>query len=100
MKRLGHATLVTPELERQLDYYTQVIGLSLVAKEKGRAVLATKVAQEAIVLEHGKRAAGARLASRWRPEAISAPSPSVSRPKASRASGAAASRRGSATRSC
>jgi catechol 2,3-dioxygenase-like lactoylglutathione lyase family enzyme len=62
VKRIGHATLTTPDLERQLDYYTRVIGLSLVAKEKNRAILATKVGQEAIVLEHADRAAGVRLA--------------------------------------
>jgi len=61
VKRIGHATLTTPDLERQLDYYTRVVGLSVVAKEKGRAVLATKPGQEVIVLEHGDRPAGVRL---------------------------------------
>ena len=62
VKRIGHATLTTLDLERQLDYYTRVVGLSIVAKEKGRAILATKPGQEAIVLEHGERPAGVRLA--------------------------------------
>src|SRR2546430_15108813 len=62
VKRIGHATLTTPDLERQLDYYTRVVGLSAVAKEKGRVILATKPGQEAIVLEHGERPAGVRLA--------------------------------------
>src|SRR5207244_78249 len=62
VKRIGHATLTTPDLERQLDYYTRVVGLSTVAKEKNRAILATKPGQEAIVLEHGERPAGVRLA--------------------------------------
>jgi len=62
VKRIGHATLTTPDLERQLDYYTRVVGLSVIAKEKGRAILATKVGQEAIVLEHGDKPAGVRLA--------------------------------------
>ena len=42
VKRIGHATLSTPDL--------------------GRAILATKPGQEAIVLEHGERPAGVRLA--------------------------------------
>src|SRR5262249_3793732 len=46
----------------QLDYYTRVVGLSAVAKEKGRAILATKPGQEAIVLEHGEQPVGVRLA--------------------------------------
>ena len=37
VKRIGHPTLTTPD-----DYYTRVVGLSTVAKEKGRAILATK----------------------------------------------------------
>jgi len=57
VKRIGHASLTTPDLERQLDYYTRVIGLSVVAKEKNRAILATKPGQEVIVLEHGDRPA-------------------------------------------
>ncbi len=36
--------------------------MSAVAKEKNRAILATKPGQEAIVLEHGDRPAGVRLA--------------------------------------
>src|SRR5262249_57442478 len=59
---IGSATLGRPDLERQVDYYTGVVGLSIVAKEKGRAILATKPGQEAIVLEHGERPAGVRLA--------------------------------------
>jgi len=62
VKRIGHATLTTPDLARQLDYYTRVVGLSTVAKEKDRAILATKPGQEVIVLEHGERPAGVRLA--------------------------------------
>jgi catechol 2,3-dioxygenase-like lactoylglutathione lyase family enzyme len=62
VKRIGHATLTTPDLERQLDYYTRVLGLCTVAREKNRAILATKPGQEAIVLEHGDRPAGIRLA--------------------------------------
>src|SRR5260221_13577774 len=39
----------------------RVVGLSTVAKEKDRAILATKPGQEVIVLEHGDRPAGVRL---------------------------------------
>ncbi|MFL5090259.1 MAG: VOC family protein, partial [Xanthobacteraceae bacterium] len=30
VRRLGHATLTTPDLDRAVDYYTQVIGLTVV----------------------------------------------------------------------
>jgi catechol-2,3-dioxygenase len=62
VKRVGHATLTTPDLPRQLDYYTRIVGLSVVDKGKGRIVLGTRVGHEAIVLEEGERAAGTRLA--------------------------------------
>ncbi len=51
VKRLGHATFTTPDLEHQLAYWTQVIGLSVVARDKDSAILATKLGQECIALE-------------------------------------------------
>ena len=53
IKRAGHSTLTTPDLERMVDYFTRIVGLSLVAREKNRAILATKSGLEAIVLERG-----------------------------------------------
>jgi catechol 2,3-dioxygenase-like lactoylglutathione lyase family enzyme len=52
-RRVGHVTLSTTELARQVEYYTQVIGLAVVDRTATRAVLATKVGHEAVVLEHG-----------------------------------------------
>ena len=51
VKRLGHATFTTPDLEEQLAYWTQVIGLCVVARDKDRAILATKLGQECVALE-------------------------------------------------
>ena len=42
VRRLGHATLTTPDLERQVAYYTEVVGLTLLARDKNRAILASK----------------------------------------------------------
>jgi len=53
VKRLGHVTFETPDVERQIDHYTQVVGLSVAAKEKDRAVLATYLGEEVVVLERG-----------------------------------------------
>jgi catechol 2,3-dioxygenase-like lactoylglutathione lyase family enzyme len=52
VKRLGHATFNTPDLERMVDYWTRIIGLTLVHKQKNRAVLAPSTA---------------RKQSRWKP---------------------------------
>ena len=53
VKRAGHSTITTPDIERSADYFTALLGLSLVAREKNRVVLATKSGVEAVVLERG-----------------------------------------------
>jgi catechol-2,3-dioxygenase len=62
VRRLGHATLTTPELDRAIEYYSEVIGLNVVARDKNSAILATKVGVEAIALEKGDRADLSRIA--------------------------------------
>jgi catechol 2,3-dioxygenase-like lactoylglutathione lyase family enzyme len=52
-RRVGHVTLSTTDLERQVEYYTRVIGLTVVDRSARRAVLATKLGHEAVVLKHG-----------------------------------------------
>ncbi len=52
VRRLGHATLTTPDLERQVAYYTQVIGLTLLERDAKRAFLASKQGLEAVSYTH------------------------------------------------
>jgi catechol 2,3-dioxygenase-like lactoylglutathione lyase family enzyme len=61
-RRLGHATFTTPQLERQVEYYREVIGLAVVEKTRTRAILATKQGQEALELLQGEEAALTRIA--------------------------------------
>jgi catechol 2,3-dioxygenase-like lactoylglutathione lyase family enzyme len=61
IKRAGHSTLTTPDLERTLDHFTRIVGLSVAAREKNRVILATKSGLEAIVLEHGGAVDAPRL---------------------------------------
>jgi catechol 2,3-dioxygenase-like lactoylglutathione lyase family enzyme len=61
IKRAGHSTLTTPDIERTVDYFTRIVGLSLAAREKNRAILATKSGLEAIVLERGGAVDAPRL---------------------------------------
>jgi catechol 2,3-dioxygenase-like lactoylglutathione lyase family enzyme len=68
VKRAGHSTLTTPDIERQIDYFTGLVGLSLVARDRSSAVLATKSGQEAIVLERGSAVDGVRLSFQIAPE--------------------------------
>ena len=61
VKRLGHATFKTPDLERILDYWSRIIGLSVVERSKDRAFLATKFGEEVIAVEQGDSDALARV---------------------------------------
>jgi catechol 2,3-dioxygenase-like lactoylglutathione lyase family enzyme len=68
VKRLGHATLSTPDLERQIAYFTDVVGLTLVEKDKDCAYLATPMGQDAIALERGDAGLLQRLAFQVAPD--------------------------------
>jgi catechol-2,3-dioxygenase len=56
VKRLGHATFNTPDLERIVDYWTRIIGLTVVDRDSKRAVLATRYGEEAITVQAGDNA--------------------------------------------
>ena len=77
VRRLGHATLTTPDLDRQVAYYTAVVGLTLVERDGKRAFLASKQGLEAIALEPGPpmppsrgRSDRTRSLRRWQMTAI------------------------------
>ena len=101
VKRLGHATLTTPDIDRQIAYYTEVVGLTLVERSKDRAYLACKLGLEAIALEPGKGNALSRIAFQVAPDTDLG---DVSRALAKRwrevPNGAAAFRRASPRRWC
>lgn len=52
-RRLGYAVLTTADLDRQIDYYCDILGLALVTRDSGNAVLATRQGLETIVLKTG-----------------------------------------------
>src|SRR5262245_11006712 len=61
VRRLGHATLTTPDIARQVAYYTEVVGLTLLEHDKARAILASRQGLEAIALEPGPANALSKL---------------------------------------
>ena len=67
-KRIGHATFATPDLDRQIDYFQQVVGLCLAEREANRAFLATNSGQLAVVLEKASQPGCTRLAFEESPE--------------------------------
>jgi catechol 2,3-dioxygenase-like lactoylglutathione lyase family enzyme len=62
VRRLRHVALTASDLERQLAYYRDVIGLAEVGRSDGRVFLATEAGQLAIILEKGATPGLARLA--------------------------------------
>jgi catechol 2,3-dioxygenase-like lactoylglutathione lyase family enzyme len=60
-RRIGHASFESPDLDRQIEYYTEVMGLVLAAKDKGAVLLATKLGQIVIELAHGDHARCTKL---------------------------------------
>lgn len=67
-RRIGYATFQTPDIERQIDYYTKIFGLTLTDREKDRAFLSTRLGQQAVILEKGEQAACTKLAFEADPE--------------------------------
>jgi catechol 2,3-dioxygenase-like lactoylglutathione lyase family enzyme len=69
VSRLGHATFTTPDVDKLADYWRTVIGLQTVERSPERALLATKLGHEAILLEKGAEARLTRVALQTRPDA-------------------------------
>jgi catechol 2,3-dioxygenase-like lactoylglutathione lyase family enzyme len=59
--RLAHVTLTTPDIARQVDYYESIVGLIAIEKTADRAVLATTLGVETLVLERAAAAGLARI---------------------------------------
>ena len=67
VRRLGHATFTTPDLERQAAYYSEVLGLNVIERGRDRVFLATKSGLEAIALEKGSAVDLTRLSFQLAP---------------------------------
>lgn len=52
-QRISHATLETPDLERQIDYQVNVLGLSIADRTPERVVMKTAAGQTAVILKRG-----------------------------------------------
>ncbi len=53
VRKIAHATYEMPDLEPQIDYYTNVLGLTLIEREKDAAYLASTVDHHSVVLRKG-----------------------------------------------
>ena len=53
VRKISHASYETPDLDKQTQYYTDVLGLMLIAKEKKTVYLANTVDHHSIILRGG-----------------------------------------------
>ena len=67
--RIGHATFDTPDLAKAIDYYTQVAGFALTAREADRAFFASKIGQLAIELRQAPERRCSKLIFEVAPDA-------------------------------
>lgn len=67
--RISHAAYETPDLAQQTEYYTDVIGLTLVDKGDDAVYLASTVDHHSIVLRHGSEARCTHIGFQLTPDA-------------------------------
>lgn len=54
VRRIGHASFVTPDIARQVAYYTEILGLTLVDRTPQAAYLASTNDHHSVVVRHGE----------------------------------------------
>ena len=61
VKKIAHASYEMPDLEQQAEYYTNMLGMTLAAKEKDAVFLANTVDHHSVVLRKGAQAQCTRV---------------------------------------
>jgi catechol 2,3-dioxygenase-like lactoylglutathione lyase family enzyme len=61
VRKIAHASYELPDLERQVGYYTDILGLTLSAREKDTAYLSSTIDHHSIVLKKGSQAKCTRI---------------------------------------
>ena len=61
VKKIAHASYQMPDVEQQAEYYANVLGMTVAAKEKGAVFLANTVDHHSVVLREAAQAQCARV---------------------------------------
>ena len=69
VSKIAHASYETPDLDQQTEYYTDILGLSVAAKEKDAVYLASTVDHHSIVLRKGAQSQCVRVGFQIGPDA-------------------------------
>jgi catechol 2,3-dioxygenase-like lactoylglutathione lyase family enzyme len=68
IKKISHAVYETPDLDQQSEYYTEVIGLTLVERSKDEVFLSSTNEHHSVVLRKGAKAACTAIGFQVGPE--------------------------------
>src|SRR5580698_7767227 len=69
VSKIAHASYETPDLDRQTEYYTEILGLTLAVKDKDAVFLASTVDHHSVVLRNGPQAQCIRVGFQIAPDA-------------------------------
>ncbi len=61
VKKIAHATYEIPDLDQQVEYYTEILGLSVTGKDKDAVYLASTLDHHSVVLRAGAQAQCVRV---------------------------------------
>jgi catechol 2,3-dioxygenase-like lactoylglutathione lyase family enzyme len=61
VRKIAHASYEMPDLDKQIEYYTDILGLTLTAKDKDAVYLANTVDHHSVVLRKGDQAKCVRV---------------------------------------
>ena len=68
VKEIAHAIYEMPDVDKQTEYYTEVLGLTVTGKDKDAVYLASTVDHHSVVLRKGSKSKCARLGFQIAPE--------------------------------
>ena len=68
VRKIAHASYEMPDLEQQVAYYTDILGLTVTAKEKDTVYLANTVDHHAVVLRRGPEVKCVRIGFQLGPD--------------------------------
>ena len=68
VRKISHASYETPDLDKQVEYYTDVLGLSLIAQERNAVYLASTCDHHSVILRQGDQPKCARLGFQLGPD--------------------------------
>ncbi len=69
VNKISHATYESPDLEHQLEYYTDILGLTLTGRERDAAYLASTIEHHSVVLRSGSHPRCTRIGFQLGPDA-------------------------------